>query len=180
MRHYENILLNQPQAQAVGASSEEGSMDPDILYHSISHLGSLVRKAMRALNGEDPDANATNSPMIFPAGVGGGPRTGTAGSLLAGSRDTDASKRDESEGGYIGRPAKRREPERASASSQADDDDVGKLQGLVAPTLNDYDDALEREIELEALRRENDELRRLLQISSTQQQQQQQQQQAAR
>lgn len=164
-----------------------------------------MRKALRSLQGEDPE-EVKGSPMLLPfdstgtkaegvefegqdklmglvaafGGAGGG--EGGVGSV-AGEKEP----RDVSTGGYIGRTASTNphyipttstsslvsSPPRPSSSSSSSSSVASSIEGTTVPLVTKHDaelrgpvdDALEREIELEQLRRENEELRRLLGIS---------------
>ncbi|GAA5938925.1 uncharacterized protein JCM15063_004366 [Sporobolomyces koalae] len=68
-RHYESLLLSLP---VTIPEVSHGAMDPDQappinpahLQSSLSHLASLIRKALRALQGEDPEDST--SPLLDP------------------------------------------------------------------------------------------------------------------
>lgn len=213
-RHYEGLLLslppnvldstnnnsssNNPESIELSSSSSNGGIDPLHLQLSLSHLAQLIRKALRSLQGEDPE-EVTSSPML--TGQDGIESIERAfGSLGLGTQPNLKSRRDESEGGYIGLNASTKPhwihttstsnlvdtPEGSpnhqttslpnalnndneSTSSTTSDQSMisGRTQSRPGKKneLGPLDDALEREIEMEALRTENDELRRLLGIS---------------
>lgn len=175
MRHYENILLSLPNQSTDSPDSPTGAtIDPLHLSLSLSHLASLIRKALRSLQGEDPED--TTSPLIFPASSSA---PSDAFASLAAFLPPSAPRpaRDESEGGYIGRSASTAPHHIPTTSTSSLVSSPPKPGALPLPKedaveikmkeqgLGPVDEALEREIELEALRRENEELRRLLGIS---------------
>ncbi|GAA5889716.1 hypothetical protein JCM16303_007149 [Sporobolomyces ruberrimus] len=72
-RHYESLLLSMPVTLPTpphnpNSDSTESSfsppIDPSHLQLSLSHLASLIRKAMRSLQGEDPEDST--SPLLHP------------------------------------------------------------------------------------------------------------------
>lgn len=150
---------------------------------SLAHLASLIRKALRSLQGEDPEDSS--SPLLFPSGSdpnGGVVDDGTtrsddlealAARLSSALPTSKANRRDESEGGYIGRDASTRPhyiPTTSTSSLVSSPPRPGTVplpkETSAINELGPVDEALEREIEFEALRRENEELRRLLGIST--------------
>lgn len=139
MRHYETLLAQLDEQTATNAVDEE--YDPLQVSLSLSHVASLVRKALRSLQGEDPE---TESSPFFTAQDGG---------LLVGPRDR-------SEGGYIGKTATT-DPHHQPTTSTTNLVDRNE-----ADVVQKIDDALDREAELEALRRENEVLRHMLGIQS--------------
>ncbi|KAM0749095.1 hypothetical protein T439DRAFT_327591 [Meredithblackwellia eburnea MCA 4105] len=208
VRHYESILLNLPlnQTDTMSPDSSAGgggssSIDPLHLQLSLSHLASLIRKALRSIQGEDPED--TTSPMIFPTGSSAPTSNSSTSSTISSAAssvngDPDSPNsvvddpfnalqsflpppvprptRDESTGGYIGRSATTSphyipttstsslvssppKPGAPTPSKEQEMREKMKEQGL-----GPVDEALEREIELEALRRENEELRKMLGI----------------
>ena len=176
MRHYENILLSLPNAQTDSPDSPTGStIDPLHLSLSLSHLASLIRKALRSLQGEDPDD--TTSPLIFPSSSSAPPSDAFASLAAFLPPPQQRPTRDESEGGYIGRSATTAPHHIPTTSTSSLVSSPPKPGAIPLPKedaveikmkeqgLGPVDEALEREIELEALRRENEELRRLLGIS---------------
>lgn len=218
-------------------NAEAPPIDPLHLQLSLSHLASLVRKALRALQGEDPDDST--SPLLLPMGIGqaaealskafpgpgsagdldsaqlGGPPSptssiasfsslassalhgppsayggesgaaadrGAASSssatsdldrLLASHHPSTARSRTlESEGGYISRTATSNPhyvPTTSTSSLVASPPLPGQpavaRDEMALRGLGPVDEPLQREIELEALRKENDELKRLLGIA---------------
>lgn len=212
IRHYEGILLALPAAPpSPDAPTAEPSLDAIHLSLSLAHLASLIRKALRSLQGEDPEDSS--SPMLLPSGAGsvrssrapseadseagdwaashdddldniasqlsssfaglglgvGLPVTGGSSTLLP-----SRPGRDESEGGYIGKAASTR-PHYIHTTSTSSlvasppkpgDAPLAPEEVALSQGLGPVDDALEREIEVEALRKENVELRRLLGISA--------------
>lgn len=243
IRHYESLLLNMPVSIPPPAdmpqdpsNAEAPPIDPLHLQLSLSHLASLIRKALRALQGEDPEDST--SPLLQPMGIGAAtqalsdalsgassalagdaldasgppsPTLSVASSALSTESDLDRllashhpstsrSRVLEYEGGYISRRATTdphyepttstsslvASPPRpsiaaaasagagrgrsASVSSSASASSAASAKRArdeedAARGLGPLDDALQREIELEALRRENDELKRLLGIA---------------
>ncbi|GAA5921793.1 hypothetical protein JCM3775_001821 [Rhodotorula graminis] len=238
-RHYESLLLNMPVSIPPPAdmpqdpkNAEAPPIDPLHLQLSLSHLASLVRKALRALQGEDPDDST--SPLLLPMGIGqaaealskafpgpgsagdhdaqlGGPPSPTSsiasfsslassalhappsafggesgaaeGAPTSSSADLDRllashhpstarSRILESEGGYISRTATS-DPHYVPTTSTSSLVASPPLPGQPAVVrdemalrgLGPLDEPLQREIELEALRKENDELKRLLGIA---------------
>lgn len=142
IRHYENLLAQLDEQQANNALEEE--YDPLQVSLSLSHISSLIRKALRSLQGEDPESEETSSPLI---------------ATKDGSAAAQAARRDRSVGGYIGKTATtdpHHEPT-TSTSNLVDRRDID--------TLHSIDDALDREAEIEALRRENEILRHMLDIA---------------
>ncbi|GAA6058424.1 hypothetical protein JCM3770_000465 [Rhodotorula araucariae] len=231
-RHYESLLLNMPVSIPPPAdmpqdpsNAEAPPMDPLHLQLSLSHLASLVRKALRALQGEDPEDST--SPLLLPMGIGQaaealsnalagsgadasgadappsptssiasfssvassalhGPPSAFGGGggggdeaeadldrLLASHHPSTARSRTlESEGGYISRGATSEPhyvPTTSTSSLVASPPRPGQptpmRDEMAARGLGPLDEPLQREIELEALRRENDELKRLLGIA---------------
>ncbi|GAA5910595.1 hypothetical protein JCM8208_007443 [Rhodotorula glutinis] len=241
-RHYESLLLNMPVSIPPPAdmpqdpsNAEAPPIDPLHLQLSLSHLASLVRKALRALQGEDPDDST--SPLLLPMGIGqaaealskafpgpgsagdldsaqlgGGPPSptssiasfsslassalhtppsalgGESGAAEGGAASSSSSDLDrllashhpstarsrilESEGGYISRTATS-DPHYVPTTSTSSLVASPPLPGQPAVVrdemalrgLGPLDEPLQREIELEALRKENDELKRLLGIA---------------
>lgn len=238
MRHYESILLalptspdspSDPNAPS-GASSSSASglytLDADHLSLSLAHLASLIRKALRSLQGEDPEDSS--SPMLLPSlaanaishdalfqpshsrtvsnssaaasNAGSSPDTdnahreeadqiamrlarlsgfglsGSGSNFVQGGASTSTPSRpgrDESEGGYIGRSASSN-PHYIHTTSTSNlvasppkpgQRPLSSQESAASKGLGPVDDALEREIEVEALRKENRELRRLLDIA---------------
>ena len=208
IRHYENILLSFPsqpigQNQPLPSAAEpaEPSIDPLHLSLSLSHLASLIRKALRSLQGEDPEDGS--SPLLFPtptdnddlaslasqlsslnfphsayssASASGSTRSYSTNSSTLDSPplppSTPRHTRDESEGGYIGKSATTSPHHLPTTSSSSLVPSPPKPGETLLPDLLPRkivrDDALEAEIELEALRTENEELRRMLGISKSQ------------
>ncbi|GAA5833432.1 hypothetical protein JCM9279_001521 [Rhodotorula babjevae] len=237
-RHYESLLLNMPVSIPPPAdmpqdptNAEAPPIDPLHLQLSLSHLASLVRKALRALQGEDPDDST--SPLLLPMGIGqaaealsrafpgpgsagdldsaqlGGPPSPTSsiasfsslassaqhappsahggdaaeGGASSSSPDLDRllashhpstarSRTLESEGGYISRTATSSPhyvPTTSTSSLVASPPLPGQpavaRDEMALRGLGPLDEPLQREIELEALRKENDELKRLLGIA---------------
>ncbi|BGP40425.1 hypothetical protein JCM10450v2_004408 [Rhodotorula kratochvilovae] len=227
-RHYESLLLNMPVSIPPPAdmpqdpsNAEAPPIDPLHLQLSLSHLASLVRKALRALQGEDPEDST--SPLLLPMGIGqaaealsnalagGGADLGAAGAdgppsptssiasfssvassalhappsafgaddeadldrLLASHHPSTARSRTlESEGGYISRGATSAPhyvPTTSTSSLVASPPRPGQptpaRDEMAARGLGPLDEPLQREIELEALRKENEELKRLLGIA---------------
>lgn len=236
IRHYESLLLNMPvtippppEAPQDPSNPETAPIDPLHLQLSLSHLASLIRKALRALQGEDPEDST--SPLLQPMGIGEA-AAALSGALAGGMSEGDGSAR--SEDGGVGDNHGPPSPTssiasfssvassaaRATPSSYGSEPDIDRLlasahpstarsrqleheggyisrrattdplyvpttstSSLVAsppqpgqPTvlrdefeargLGPLDEALQRDIELEALRKENDELKKLLGISS--------------
>ncbi|GAA5843420.1 hypothetical protein JCM11251_002473 [Rhodosporidiobolus azoricus] len=69
IRHYESLLLSMPvtippppEGTSDPSNPEAPALDPLHLQLSLSHLGSLIRKALRAMNGEDPEDST--SPLL--------------------------------------------------------------------------------------------------------------------
>lgn len=215
------------------SNAEAPPINPLHLQLSLSHLASLVRKALRALQGEDPEDST--SPLLLPMGIGqaaealskafpggdgsagagagdslagppsptssiasfssiassalhappsayGGEGTGPGADgsgasdldrLLASHHPSTARSRTlESEGGYISRTATS-DPHYVPTTSTSSLVASPPLPGqppaardeMALRGLGPLDEPLQREIELEALRRENDELKRLLGIA---------------
>ncbi|KAI5480752.1 hypothetical protein MNV49_007158 [Pseudohyphozyma bogoriensis] len=189
VRHYESILLSLPTSlPSPDSSSDSNTIDPLHLQLSLAHLASLIRKALRSLQGEDPEDST--SPLIFPAGNAASASTSAAtaaaasisgvaaGLGLVGAEaeeleyalplPTQKPARDESEGGYIGKSASTNPhyiPTTSTSSLVASPPKEGEKPLPKVKKLGPLDEALEREVEIEALRRENEELRRLLGIS---------------
>ncbi|GAA6063635.1 hypothetical protein JCM10212_002596 [Sporobolomyces blumeae] len=68
-RHYESLLLSMPVTVPEPDPSDPDSappIDPLHLQLSLAHLSSLIRKALRALQGEDPEDST--SPLLLPVG----------------------------------------------------------------------------------------------------------------
>ncbi|BGP32411.1 hypothetical protein JCM10296v2_004192 [Rhodotorula toruloides] len=230
IRHYESLLLNMPvtippppEAPQDPSNPETAPIDPLHLQLSLSHLASLIRKALRALQGEDPEDST--SPLLQPMGIGeaaaalsgalaggmsegggmsedgehGPPSpTSSIGSfssiassaaapppsnygsepdidrLLASAHPSTARSRQlEHEGGYISRRATTNPhyvPTTSTSSLVASPPRPGQAtvvrDEFESRGLGPLDEALQRDIELEALRKENDELKKLLGISS--------------
>ncbi|GAA5854211.1 hypothetical protein JCM8547_001736 [Rhodosporidiobolus lusitaniae] len=239
-RHYESLLLSMPVSMpqaaegAVDPSNPEAPpIDPLHLQLSLAHLASLLRKALRALNGEDPEDST--SPLMQPLSVDGAidslsnhlsglrppssaaigepasrPRRGSDGeesisgfsslsnlslsSSVPGAPpslpDTAAAESDydrllashhpstfrtrptESAGGYISRGATTEPhyiPTTSTSSLVASPPKAGEpvrpRDEFAAKGLGPLDEALQREAEFEALRKENDELRKLLRLA---------------
>ncbi|KAM0791232.1 hypothetical protein ACM66B_005713 [Microbotryomycetes sp. NB124-2] len=234
VRHYENMLLAMPNLDLnaaagshAGPSSSSGALDspssteqldPLQVHMSLLHLGSLIRKALRSLQGEDPDDSS--SPMLLPSTARDADmffrlqRDGSPGPVSdGGNRNVSRTRvhdRDVSEGGYIGRSAST-DPHyipttstsslvgsptsnnvglpnastgnngnnnnnnsssvtlRATEPGSQDNSfahSAAEHQELLNKLLKGpVDEALEREIQLEQLRQENEQLRRLLGIS---------------
>ncbi|BGP16553.1 hypothetical protein JCM10213_000535 [Rhodosporidiobolus nylandii] len=242
IRHYESLLLNMPvtipapaEVTSDPSNPEAPPIDPLHLQLSLSHLASLIRKALRALNGEDPEDST--SPLLQPQDAGdaisslsshlaglsfGGPRQrrgsdesisafssisslsglsnlssigsqtpsappSEAGDLPAsGESDMDRllashhpstsrSRTTESEGGYLSRASTTEPhyiPTTSTSSLVASPPKAGqpvslaeKEDALRARGLGRLDEALQREAEMEALRRENEELKQALRIA---------------
>ncbi|BGP55753.1 hypothetical protein JCM8202_005682 [Rhodotorula sphaerocarpa] len=231
-RHYESLLLSVPSAlpppsdkPADPTNPEAPPIDPEHLQLSLSHLASLIRKALRAMQGEDPDDST--SPLLLPMGIGeatsalsdalrrgagardpldggaddaaGGPPSPTSSigsfSSIASSAavpppshfgsepdldrllashhpSTSRSRALESEGGYVSKRATTDplyipttsvsslvlSPPRPGQARDVEDE-------MASRGLGPLDEALQRDVELEALRRENEELKKLLRIS---------------
>lgn len=231
-RHYESLLLSVPSAlpppsdkPADPTNPEAPPIDPEHLQLSLSHLASLIRKALRAMQGEDPDDST--SPLLLPMGIGeatsalsdalrrgagardpldggaddaaGGPPSPTSSigsfSSIASSAavpppshfgsepdldrllashhpSTSRSRALESEGGYVSKRATTEplyipttsvsslvlSPPRPGQARDVEDE-------MASRGLGPLDEALQRDVELEALRRENEELKKLLRIS---------------
>lgn len=189
------------------------------LQMSLAHLGTLIRKAMRSLQGEDPEAvdnegsRSASASSIFDFGstiedVSAAAEADKAhgnGSAREWEREREREReRDVSSGGYIGRTASTNPhyipttstsslvsspppppPAHASASTSsafastsssssssttttsAPPAPISEHDRLLQELLKaPLDESLEREIELETLRRENEALRDLLRISS--------------
>ncbi|BGP24972.1 hypothetical protein JCM10295v2_003892 [Rhodotorula toruloides] len=230
IRHYESLLLNMPitippppEALQDPSNPETAPIDPLHLQLSLSHLASLIRKALRALQGEDPEDST--SPLLQPMGIGeaaaalsgalaGGMSEGGAMSedgdrgppsptssigsfssiassaavppssdygsepdidrLLASAHPSTARSRQlEHEGGYISRRATTNPhyiPTTSTSSLVASPPRPGQdtvvRDEFESRGLGPLDEALQRDIELEALRKENDELKKLLGISN--------------
>lgn len=253
IRHYEDILLSLPSAPSLWLAAAPGaaappsdapvlepSIDPLHLSLSLSHLASLIRKALRSLQGEDPEDG--RSPLLVPSSSSSScssidedeePSLSSLSSQLsalamsssslssssassssssppsspplhpATPRKPNAHTRDPSEGGYIGLTASTSPHHLPTTSTsslvdtppRAMSGPAGVVEGgeaglakeeISSLNLRDRasrgrgsetssrgggrgrrvrDEAMESEIELEALRRENEELRRLLGIS---------------
>ncbi|KAK4051077.1 hypothetical protein OIO90_004817 [Microbotryomycetes sp. JL221] len=150
VRHYENMLLSMPNldptAALAGGSGSQGApssssgaldspssqepLDPLQLHMSLLHLGSLIRKALRCMQGEDPDD--VDSPMLAPSSIqeassffkilmpdrNNSIDSASSNVSESGSEESSSAreprhvttlsrdnKRDVSEGGYIGRSA---------------------------------------------------------------------------
>ncbi|GAA5910551.1 hypothetical protein JCM6882_008554 [Rhodosporidiobolus microsporus] len=76
IRHYESLLLSMPvtippppEGATDPSNPEAPALDPLHLQLSLSHLASLLRKALRAMNGEDPEDST--SPLLQPQSVDG-------------------------------------------------------------------------------------------------------------
>ncbi|GAA5975748.1 hypothetical protein JCM11641_005859 [Rhodosporidiobolus odoratus] len=232
-RHYESLLLTMPvtipppsEGSSDPSNPEAPPIDPLHLQLSLSHLSSLIRKALRALQGEDPEDST--SPLLQPQSVdgaieslsshlaalpGGGPSLRRRGSdesisgfssissfsqlsgisnlstpsappsdanseadldrLLASHHpSTSRSRATESEGGYISRISTTEPhyiPTTSTSSLVASPPKAGQpvipRDELAKRGLKPLDDALQREAEVEALRRENEELKKLLGIA---------------
>ncbi|GAA6000114.1 hypothetical protein JCM10207_006058 [Rhodosporidiobolus poonsookiae] len=240
IRHYESLLLSMPvtvppppEGTVDPSNAEAPPIDPLHLQLSLSHLASLIRKALRALQGEDPEDST--SPLLQPQSVDGaidsladhlsGLRMGgeDAGSTSAaglrrrssneslsglssisslssfsavpGSSASSAAPSEpvadldrllashhpstfrtrgtESEGGYVGRSAHTERhyiPTTSTSSLVASPTKsaAGPMtveEKMAQQGLGPLDEALQREAEIEALRRENDELKKLLGIA---------------
>ncbi|GAA5863286.1 hypothetical protein JCM3774_000842 [Rhodotorula dairenensis] len=256
-RHYESLLLSMPVSipppgdmPPDPSNPEAPPIDPEHLQLSLSHLASLIRKALRAMQGEDPEDST--SPLLLPMGIGeatsalsdalriGGSRPRVAGgstlsrlddgddeddaaaaadgagppsptssirsySSIASSAaaappsvagahfsdsDPDSEETDldrllashhpstsrsrafESEGGYVSRLATTDPhyvPTTSASSLVMTPPRPGQARvvedEMASRGLGPLDEALQRDVELEALRRENEELKKLLRIS---------------
>ncbi|GAA5920537.1 hypothetical protein JCM1841_003474 [Sporobolomyces salmonicolor] len=211
IRHYESLLLSMPVTLPPPESDPEAApaIDPLHLQLSLSHLGSLLRKALRSLQGEDPEDST--SPLLHAVSTspfdaldhgpaGGAGRSSSFSSSSSASSDADSSDygdgapdldrllashhpdtfrslsrpHDESEGGYVGRTASTNPhyiPTTSTSSLVASPPRPGQpvraRDEAASRGLGPVDDALQREIELEALRRENDELKKMLGIAGS-------------
>ncbi|GAA5893973.1 hypothetical protein JCM5296_004122 [Sporobolomyces johnsonii] len=212
IRHYESLLLSMPVTLPPPESDPEAApaIDPLHLQLSLSHLGSLIRKALRSLQGEDPEDST--SPLLHAVntspldalrdavdhgldGSAGGSSFSSSSSASSdagtsdygdGAPDLDrllashhpntfrslSQLHDESEGGYVGRTASTNPhyiPTTSTSSLVASPPRPGQpvraRDEAASRGLGPVDDALQREIELEALRRENDELKKMLGIA---------------
>ena len=231
-RHYESLLLSMPVSIPPPAdippdpsNPEAPPIDPEHLQLSLSHLASLIRKALRAMQGEDPEDST--SPLLLPMGIGEAtsalsdalrtgsqrPRDGSeatdddsagppsptssirsfssiASSAAAAPPSATGSETDldrllashhpstsrsralESEGGYVSRLATT-DPHYVPTTSVSSLVMTPPRPGQARPVqdemaargLGPLDEALQRDVELEALRRENEELKKLLRIS---------------
>lgn len=225
-RHYESLLLSMPTSlpppsdmPTDPSNPEAPPIDPEHLNLSLSHLASLIRKALRALQGEDPEDST--SPLLLPMGIGeatsalsdalrrgghdaldhehAGPPSPTSsigsfssvassgavappshfGSepdldrLLASHHpSTSRSRALESEGGYVSKRATTDPlyvPTTSASSLVMTPPRPGQARDvedeMASRGLGPLDEALQRDVELEALRRENEELKKLLRIS---------------
>lgn len=209
------------------SNPEAPPIDPEHLQLSLSHLASLIRKALRAMQGEDPEDST--SPLLLPMGIGeatsalsdalrtgsrrppqdnadadddsAGPPSPTSSirsfssiassaaaappSVTGSSFETDLdrllashhpstsrSRALESEGGYVSRLATTDPhyvPTTSVSSLVMTPPRPGQARAvqdeMAARGLGPLDEALQRDVEIEALRRENEELKKLLRIS---------------
>ncbi|SCV71855.1 BQ2448_4549 [Microbotryum intermedium] len=210
VRHYESLLLNSnPSSSAAlderGNSiapgspdshpSSSGAIDPLHLNLSLAHVASLIRKAVRAMNGEDPES--IDSPPLSPidpsaasffsavtaseSSSASSTSTSTSSELSSTSRISQARPCDVTEGGYIGKRATS-EPHYLPTTSTSNLVQTPPLNAVDAQhktlaghalhrqeVLGPVDDALEKEIEVAALRKENRELRYALGIEEREQ-----------
>ncbi|GAA5983355.1 hypothetical protein JCM10908_000252 [Rhodotorula pacifica] len=231
-RHYESLLLSMPVSIPPPAdlppdpsNPEAPPIDPEHLQLSLSHLASLIRKALRAMQGEDPEDST--SPLLLPMGIGeatsalsdvlrkgsrardsqsnyddeAGPPSPTSSirsfSSIASSAaaappsatgsetesdldrllashhpSTSRSRALESEGGYVSRLATTDPhyvPTTSASSLVMTPPRPGQARvvedEMASRGLGPLDEALQRDVEIEALRRENEELKKLLRIS---------------
>ncbi|KDE08824.1 hypothetical protein MVLG_00929 [Microbotryum lychnidis-dioicae p1A1 Lamole] len=208
VRHYESLLLN-PDPSSSAALDERGNsidpaspdshpgssgaIDPLHLNLSLSHVTSLIRKAVRAMNGEDPDS--IDSPPLSPIDPSAASSfsaatasESSAASSASTCSDTSSRSRipqtrpyDVTEGGYIGKGATS-EPHYLPTTSTSSLVQTPPLNAVDAQhktmaghalhrkeVLGPVDDALEKEIEIAALRKENRELRYALGIEEREQ-----------
>jgi len=185
-------------------------IDPLHLQLSLSHLSSLIRKALRSLQGEDPEDST--SPLLHPIGNVSpfdqlkdsfdslSISTNTSSRARSTSFSSDISlpsttpslseqshalllashhpqttrnpPHDPSSGGYISKTATSNPlyiPTTSTSSLVASPPKPGQKEiekdEAKSRGLGPLDEALMREVEVEALRRENEELKKLLGIS---------------
>lgn len=234
-----------PEGSSDPSNPEAPPIDPLHLQLSLSHLASLVRKALRALQGEDPEDST--SPLLKPTDMGGaidslsnhlsglrGPSSAATGPGAGKRRGSDESisgfssisgslsnlslpssvaasngngngnddlstldldrllashhpstfrtRSTESSGGYISRASSSMPhyiPTTSTSSLVASPPKAGEparpRDEMALRGLGPLDDALSREAEVEALRRENEELKKLLGISEEDDEEEQQQ-----
>ena len=141
-RHYESLLAEATSAStSTSVSSIPGLdkslyLDPIAVQSALLRIGALLRKALRASQGEDPS----------PPGSPTEEEASASGFGMPPSAD-EADDLDTKFGGFFALLG-------------------NKANGAGGPT--DVDDALERDIELERLRSENESLRRLLLLAEEQ------------
>ncbi|KAL8293587.1 hypothetical protein RQP46_000288 [Phenoliferia psychrophenolica] len=175
VRHYESILLALPSSTTDSPDSPTGAtIDPLHLSLSLAHLASLIRKALRSIQGEDPDD--TTSPLIFPSSSSSSQSSSSDPQSQSSPLDALSSlsaaflppplvarppPRDESSGGYIGRSATTAPHHIPTTSTSSLVSSPPKPGAIPLPReeaqeikrkeqgLGPVDEALEREIELE-------------------------------
>ena len=172
-RHYETQLLQytgsssaaaQSARQAAAPSGSTFFQDPLAMQMSLAHLSSLLRKAMRAMQGEEASDSSSSSeddtseddesPVLSDTEQPSLPRpNGLAPSASSKAGKSAASSSSKSRFG------------RKRKDSKFDIGEGGYLR-LLGDGMGRDDRALERETELERLQRENAELRELLGIAS--------------
>jgi hypothetical protein len=170
IRHYESqLLLSPPQAAAnssggaADASARDSNTppppavlsDPITLLISLSHIASLIRKTLRTLQGEDPDVSPPPSSPVAEQEEGD-----EAGGSGSGEGRRDEKRSSSSSGRKGGRGGDVIDP---AAVLGLDPTQGGYLSLISARPETGYG-ALETEIELERLRRENEDLRALLMV----------------
>lgn len=171
-RHYETQLLQhtgssvaaaQSTRQAAAPSGSTFFQDPLAMQMSLAHLSSLLRKALRSMQGEessdsssssDDETSDEDSPAISELDHLSQPVSGG----LAPSASSKAAKSATSSNSRKSRFRRNRK------DSKFDIGEGGYLR-LLGDGLGKEDRALERETELERLQSENAELRELLGIA---------------